>query len=142
MQVLNQNFLMYDGIAKVPSQIRTYLTRTFHELRGLDDNNEELKKKAKNRWYVPDPNKQADLEKLREKTLMREFDHYVNELENSKKKLKTFRTEAIRVGFKNAWSNKDYEKIVSVGERLPEKVIQEDDKLLMYFDNASIRLGL
>jgi hypothetical protein len=29
-----------------------------------------------------------------------------------------------------------------MGERLPENVLQEDDKLLMYYDNAQIRLGL
>ena len=38
-----------------------------------------------NRWYVPDPNKQADLEKLREKALLREFNGYIEELKNNKK---------------------------------------------------------
>ena len=94
------------------------------------------------RWYVPDPNKQADLEKLREKSLLREFDDYLKELEGNKKKLRTFRTEAIRAGFKNAYKEKDFETIVKVGDRIPEKVIQEDDKLFMYYENAKIRLGL
>lgn len=58
------------------------------------------------RWYVPDPNKQADLEKLREKALLREYESYLQELEGNKKKLKTFRTEAIRAGFKKAYSEK------------------------------------
>lgn len=70
------------------------------------------------------------------------FEGYVEELSKSKKKLKQFRTEAIRAGFKKAWSEKDYETIMKVGERLPESVIQEDDKLLMYYDNAQIRLGM
>ncbi len=98
--------------------------------------------KAKNRWYVPDATKQADLEKLREKSLLREFESYLEQLEGNKKKLKQFRTEAVRAGFKKAYSDKDFEKIVKIGERLPEKIIQEDDKLLMYLDNACIRLGL
>ena len=88
---------------------------------------------------MPNPNQQADLEKLREKSLLREFGHYLDEINNSKKKLKAFRTEAIRVGFKKAWTEKEYQTIVTVGERLPEKVIQEDDKLLMYYDNALMR---
>lgn len=67
---------------------------------------------------------------------------YKDELVGNRKKLKQFRTEAIRVGFKKAWGEKDYQTIVSIGERLPEKVLQEDDKLLMYYDNAQIRLGL
>jgi hypothetical protein len=36
--------------------------------------------------------------------------------------------------------DKDYENIVRVGNRLPESVIQEDDKLLMYYDIALSRL--
>ncbi|MFC4660779.1 DNA methyltransferase [Oceanobacillus aidingensis] len=140
--LLQQNFLQYEGKGPVPKQIITYLRRTYKDLRGLDPSDKKIIEKAMHRWYVPDPNKQADLEKLREKALLREFYGYLNELEGNKKKLKNFRTEAIRAGFKKAYSEKDFDKIVKVGERLPEKVIQEDDKLLMYYDNACIRLGL
>ncbi|MED1124953.1 DNA methyltransferase [Bacillus atrophaeus] len=140
--LLYQNYLRYDGDGSVPNQIASYLRKNYKDLRGLDNDDSILKEKAMNRWYVPDPNKQADLEKLREKALLREFESYIEELEKSKKKLKQFRTEAIRAGFKKAWGDKDYKKIVTVGERLPESVIQEDDKLLMYYDNAQIRLGL
>jgi DNA modification methylase len=140
--LLEQNFLKYEGDGPVPDQIASYLRRNYKDLRGLENEDPQLKEKAMNRWYVPDPNKQADLEKLREKALLREFEGYVEELSKSKKKLKQFRTEAIRAGFKKAWSEKDYETIVKVGERLPESVIQEDDKLLMYYDNAQIRLGM
>lgn len=140
--LLYQNFLRYEGDGSVPDQIASYLRKNYKDLRGLDNDDSKLKEKALNRWYVPDPNKLADLEKLREKSLLREFESYIEELEKSNKKLKQFRTEAIRAGFKKAWSDKDYQKIVTVGERLPESVIQEDDKLLMYYDNAQIRLGL
>jgi len=140
--LLNQNFLRYDGDGNVPDQIASYLRKNYKDLRGLEAADSVLIDRAMNRWYVPDPNKQADLEKLREKSLLREFQSYLDELESSKKKLKQFRTEAIRAGFKKAYSEKDFEKIVKVGDRLPESVIQEDDKLLMYYDNACIRLGL
>lgn len=140
--LLSQNFLRFEGDEAVPDQIGSYLRRNYHDLRGLENDDEKLKDKALNRWYVPDPNKQADLEKLREKSLLREFESYVDELATHKKKLKQFRTEAIRAGFKKAWSDKDYAKIVTVGDRLPESVIQEDDKLLMYYDNAQIRLDM
>lgn len=90
------------------------------------------------RWYVPDVNRQSDMEKLREKKLLKDFEEY----KNSKGKLKIFRSEAIRVGFKECWKNKDYETIVSVGERLPESFLQEDQTLLMYYDNAQTRLGV
>lgn len=140
--LLVQNFLRYEGDEAVPNQIATYLRSNYHDMRGLENDDAKLQDKAMNRWYVPDPNRQADLEKLREKALLREFEGYVEELASHKKKLKVFRTEAIRAGFKKAWSEKDYAKIVTVGDRLPESVIQEDDKLLMYYDNAQIRLDM
>ncbi|MDM8101338.1 DNA methyltransferase [Oceanobacillus oncorhynchi] len=141
-ELLEQNFLQYEGNGSVPDRIVSYLKKTYKDVRELESDNPSMKNKAMNRWYVPDPNKQADLEKLREKSLLREFESYIEEISKNKKKLKQFRTEAIRTGFKKAWSDKEYQRIVDVGERLPEKVIQEDDKLLMYYDNAQIRLGI
>lgn len=140
--LLVENFLLYDSEDVVPDQIAAYLRKNYHDMRGLENQDDKLKSKAKNRWYVPDPNKQADLEKLREKSLLREFNHYVEEVSGTKKKLKLFRSEAIRAGFKQAWSEKDYQKIVDVAEYLPEKIIQEDDKLLMFFTHALMRLDI
>ncbi|WP_230199100.1 DNA methyltransferase [Risungbinella massiliensis] len=139
IDLLNQNFLRYEGDGDIPDQIHSYLNRNF---RSLEKDDPKRVEKAMDRWYVPDPNKQADLEKLREKALLREFNTYLEELEKNKRKMKVFRTEAIRAGFKKAWSEKNYETIVKVGDRLPEKIINEDDKLLMYFNNAQVRLGL
>ena len=84
----------------------------------------------KGRWYIPDTTKEGDVAKLREKKLWKEFEGYLN----SKGKLKLFRSEAIRVGFSRLWKDKNYQAIVDVAERLPEKVIQEDANLLMYYD--------
>ncbi|SES75647.1 DNA methyltransferase [Anaerobranca gottschalkii] len=84
----------------------------------------------KGRWYIPDITKTADVAKLREKNLLKEFEGYLS----TKGKLKLFRTEAIRVGFAKLWADKNYKLIVETAERLPESVIQEDDKLLMYYD--------
>jgi DNA modification methylase/predicted RNA-binding Zn-ribbon protein involved in translation (DUF1610 family) len=91
----------------------------------------------KSRWYVPDPSKQSDLEKLRERRLLKDFEEY----KLTRGKLRHFRTEAVRAGFKDCWSKKDYNAIVKIGERLPESVLQEDTTLLMYYDNALTRLG-
>ena len=57
------------------------------------------------------------------------------------KQLKVFRVEAMRAGFKAAYDRMDYRMIVDVAEKLPETVLQEDEKLLMYYDVASMRLG-
>ncbi len=82
------------------------------------------------KWYIPDRTKEADVAKLREKKLLKEFEGYLT----AKGKLKLFRTEAIRAGFAKLWADKNYKLIVETAERLPESVIQEDDKLLMYYD--------
>jgi DNA modification methylase/predicted RNA-binding Zn-ribbon protein involved in translation (DUF1610 family) len=88
------------------------------------------------RWYVPDPSKASDLEKLRRKALLREFKTYLE----GKGQLRKVRTEAVRAGFADAWQRKDYATIVQVAERLDASVLQEDPELLMYYDNASLRV--
>lgn len=82
------------------------------------------------KWFLPDVKKEADVIKLREKKLVREFEGYLS----TKGKLKLFRTEAIRAGFARLWKDGNYQLIVETAERLPESIIQEDDKLLMYYD--------
>src|SRR5262249_23624087 len=80
------------------------------------------------RWYLPNPKKQLDLEKLRDRALLREFEEYKAA---KQKRLRTFRTEAVRAGFKAAWAARDYQTIVSVAQKLPEEVLQEDQTILI-----------
>ncbi len=74
--LLEQNFLYFDGKGEVPSQIHAYLSSNFKDLRKVAKDDSGLQAKAKDRWYVPDPHKLADLEKLREKDLLKEFNDY------------------------------------------------------------------
>jgi len=66
---------------------------------------------------------------------LREFDHY----KQTTKKLKIFRLEAVRAGFKKAWQEKDYDIIIGVAEKIPNKILEEDSKLLMWYDQAVTR---
>ena len=136
--ILEQSFLHYDGRGPVPSQIHRYLSTNYKDLRNLDKEDPRLVEKARDRWYVPDPNKQAEREAIREKALLREFEDYKS---STQRKLNVFRTEAVRAGFKACWQERDYGTIVKVAEKLPDAVLQEDEKLLMYYDNALTRLG-
>ena len=86
---------------------------------------------------TPDPNKAGDLEKLREKALLKEFGEY----RQFPKKLKVFRLEAVRAGFKKAWQDRDYATIIAVAEKIPNNVLEEDPKLLMWYDQAITRMG-
>lgn len=90
----------------------------------------------KGKWYIPDTTKESDIEKLREKKLIKEFEGYMQ----SKGKLKLFRSEAIRVGFSMLWKDKNYQAIVDMAQRLPEATIQEDQNLLMYYDISLSRI--
>ena len=137
-ELLNGTFLLYDGKGDVPSQIHSYLSSNYKEMRNLSKDDPALKTKAKGRYYVPDPDKAQDLEKLREKALLREFGEY---RASKVKKLKVFRIEAVRAGFKKAWQENDYDTIVEVAGKIPDKVLQEDPKLLMWYDVAVSRMG-
>ena len=136
-ELLNQNFLCYDGKGPVPEQIHAYLSTNWKELRNLPKDDQTLIDKARDRWYLPDPRKAGDLEKLREKALLKEFEEY----KEAKKKLKVFRLEAVRAGFKKAWQERDYAVIVAVAEKIPTNVMEEDPKLLMWYDQAVTRMG-
>lgn len=84
------------------------------------------------RWVVPDPAKAEHLEKLRDADLLRVFESY----KAGRGMLGRFRSEAVRVGFKRAWSDRDFPTIVAVGRRLPADAFTEDPSLLHYFRNA------
>ena len=162
-ELLEQNFLRYDGKGDVPSQIMSWLMKsalvreelawhgngeTEKRRNGEKDNSDSprppfadsptIRAKAKDRWYVPDPNKAGDLEKLRERALMCEFQEY---RESKQKRLKVFRLEAVRAGFKKAWQVRDYATIIAVARKIPDKILQEDPKLLMWYDQAVTRMG-
>ena len=136
-ELLNQNFLCYDGKELVPEQIHAYLSTNWKELRNLPKDDKALVSKASDRWYLPDPNKAGDLEKLRERALLKEFEDY----KQASKKLKVFRLEAVRAGFKKCWQDRDYATIVAVADKIPNNVLEEDPKLLMWYDQAVTRLG-
>jgi hypothetical protein len=135
--LLEQNFLPYDGKGPVPDQIHSYLSTNWKDLRNLAKDDPALVAKAKGRWYVPNPNKAGDLEKLREKALLKEFEEY----KQAKKKLKIFRLEAVRTGFKKAWQERDYSVIMAVADKIPNNVLEEDPMLLMWYDQAVTRLA-
>jgi DNA modification methylase len=159
--LLEQNFLKYDGKGDVPSQIHSYLSTNWKDLRNKLKDDPLLKVKAKDRWFVPDYNKAADMEQMREKALLKEFLTYLPESYKLKKKddqqlvigdfpsanvnipkgkrFKVIRLEAVRAGFKHCWQNRDYETIIAVAERIPTIVLEEDPKLLMYYDQAITR---
>lgn len=134
--LLEANFLRFDGAAEVPSQIHRYLSTNYHDLRGLEKTDPRLNARAQDRWYVPDPNKAQDLEKKREKALLKEFETYKA---FTGRKIKESRLEVLRAGFNTAWAAKDYATILAIANKLPEETLQEDERLLTLYDMALTR---
>ena len=137
ISLLEDNFLVYLGSGDVPSQIHSYLSTNFKDFRGLDKDDARLKAKAKDRWYAPDPSKAKDLEQKRERALLKEFEYYKSA---PGRKLKEFRLEVLRAGFKAAWGGKDYKTIISIAQKIPDEALQEDEKLLLWYDQAITRM--
>jgi hypothetical protein len=140
-EILEENFLRYDGRDPIPEQIWSWMHKsaTLRErMKGQDRESADtsLRTEAKDRWYVPDPNKAQDLEKLRERNLLREFEEYKA---FKGRQLKVFRLEAVRAGFKRAWADRDYQTILDAARKIPEQVLQEDPKLLMWYDQTLTR---
>ena len=77
-------------------------------------------------------------QELREQSLLKEFEDYRT---SSQKRLKVFRLEAIRTGFKTCWAERDYATIITVARKLPEDVLLGDTLLCLWYDNALNRIG-
>lgn len=135
--LLEDNFLRFEGKGDVPNQIHSYLSTNFKDLRGLEKDDPRLKAKAKDRWYVPDPSKAKDLEQKRERSLLKEFESYKAA---PGRRLKEFRLEVLRAGFKTAWAARDYTTIIGIAHKIPEEALQEDEKLLLWYDQALTRM--
>lgn len=107
---------------KIP-ELKTILEENFIE----DDNG---------RWRVPDPEKEADLEKIRNRRLAHEFKAIAELALKPKSRIRDARLEALRYGFKEAYHTKDFKTIVNVTQHLPEALVMEDEELLRYYDIA------
>ena len=119
------------------SQIHSYPSSNFKHLRNLPKDDPALRAKRKERWHDPDPRKAGNLEKVRERALLREFE----ESRATSRRLKRFRSEAVRAGFRRAWQERNYGTVVAVGRGIPDNVLQNDPKLLMSYDQAVTRAG-
>jgi hypothetical protein len=141
--LLKENYLTYDGSGPIPEQIWNWMSQLPEFKEQIQHLTPQAPSKpmlgfARDRWYVPDPNRAQDLEKQREGNLLREFERYLLDKERT---LKVFRLEAVQVGFKDAWKRQDYKSILAIAAKIPEDILQEDPKLLMWYDQALTRIG-
>ena len=91
-------------------------------------------------WYLPDLENEIDLEKVRTRRLLKQFDSYREQASKPKGKIKEARVEALRIGFKQCYKNKDFKTIVTIGDSIPNNLLMEDEVLLQYYDIAISRV--
>lgn len=91
-------------------------------------------------WRLANVEDDVDLEKLRTKALLKEFKLYLEVCRKPRGKLKDVRVEAVRAGFKQCYSDKNFADIILVGDRIPQNLLTEDEILLQYYDIASSKV--
>jgi hypothetical protein len=79
------------------------------------------------RWKVPDPKKEAELERARKARNLKRF----NELVASKGRIKEVHADVILVGFEKCYEENDLETYAAIRNRLPAAVL-EDEQVSMY----------
>lgn len=92
-------------------------------------------------WRIPNLNEQKDREILRIKALLKIWEDYCTQVESGKvKKLKDVRLEAVKAGFKECYQKKNFKQIVTMGNKIPENLLTEDEMLLNYYDIACSKM--
>lgn len=137
-KLLEFHFIKYNGKGKIPASIDHYLSNYFKQLHHITADDKLIQKYAKSRWYLPDTQQASQLAQRHEKQLLRDFATYYKP---HQKRLKHFRLEAIHAGFKKAWEEGNYHLIIQIANHLPDSVLPENDKLLLWYDQALMRIS-
>lgn len=95
---------------------------------------------AEGKWRLPNSQDDADMDALRRKALMREFNLYRDQALRPKSKLREVRVEAIREGLSQCYKAKDFATIVAVCNKIPENLLNEDPQILMFYNMAQNKI--
>lgn len=103
----------------------------------LEDNFIEM---PDGRWRLQNVQDDTDKETMRTKKLLKIFRLYAEQAQKPKAKIKDARVEALRAGFKQCYIDKDFQTIVTVGDKIPQNLLTEDEVLLQFYDIAQNKL--
>lgn len=92
------------------------------------------------KWRLPNIQDDKDVNALRTKSLLHEFKIYVQSACEKKRNIREARVEALRAGFKQCYIDKDFQTIVTVGDKIPQNLLIEDEVLLQFYDIAQNKL--
>jgi hypothetical protein len=88
------------------------------------------------RWKVPDPKKEAELERARKTRNLKRF----NELVATKGRIKEVHADIVLVGFEHCYNENDLEIYGAIRNRLPATVLEEE-QVSMYVTLLDARLN-
>jgi hypothetical protein len=96
---------------------------------------------ADGKWRKPDAEKAVDMEIMRGRKMMKEYNMYLEQAQKPKtRRMRDTRLEVLRYGFKECYKQKDYQSIITVSDHIQESLLQEDEILLQYYDIAISRV--
>lgn len=127
---------LYTGFREAQQGIRKF--DKIPELKDLLEEN--FIEEEGGKWRIPNIQDDKDVYALRTKSLLREFKIYVEAAQKPKAKIKEARVEALRAGFKQCYIDKDFQTIVTVGNKIPQNLLTEDEVLLQFYDIASSKI--
>lgn len=134
---LTEKPLKYQDIQPDYRKVYTINRKGEVEVELKDVLEENFIQEADGSWRIPDINEQKDRDALRTKALLKGWEDYCAQIESGKvKKLKDVRLEAVKAGFKDCDQKKDFKRIVTIGDKIPENLLTEDETLLNYYDIA------
>ena len=91
------------------------------------------------RWKRPDPLAQAELETRRQARLLKQFGEYL-ETARAGRRLKEVRKEALVAGFTKAYRAGRFADILTVGRRLPKRLLESSPDLFDFVDIAEAKI--
>ncbi|MFC2054325.1 DNA methylase, partial [Chloroflexota bacterium] len=90
-------------------------------------------------WKRPDTLTQAELEKQRHDRLLRQFDEYL-QAARAGQILREVRKEAVVAGFTEAYRENHFQDILTVGNKLPKRLLEESPDLFDFVDIAEAKM--
>ena len=91
-------------------------------------------------WRLPNINDDVDLEALRTKALLKEFNIYLDVCNNPRGILGDVRAEAVLAGFRQCYNAKNFGEIKLIGDRINQDLLRQDPYLLQYYQAACRRI--
>jgi len=90
-------------------------------------------------WKRPDALTQAELEERRQARLLRQFGEYLETAQGGGR-LKEIRKEALLAGFTQAYRDGRFQDILTVGRKLPKKIVESSPDIFDFIDIAEAKV--